>query len=148
MDWVELGYLGLFLVSFLAATILPFSSDVVLAAMALGPFDWLLLFAVATTGNWLGGVLMYYIGFAGKTAWLTRYFGINESTVLRAQTYLQKFGAAAAFFVWVPVIGDPIAVALGFFKVNPSVSLGWMLAGKAGRYAAILGLIHLGLAYV
>lgn len=91
---------------------------------------------------------MYYIGFAGKTAWLTRYFRINESSVLRAQSYLQKYGAAAAFFVWVPVIGDPIAVALGFFKVSPSISLGWMLVGKAGRYAAILGLMYLGIAYI
>ncbi len=147
MDWVELGYWGMFLVAFLAATILPFSSDAVLAAMALGPFDWLLLFTVATAGNWLGGVLMYYIGFAGKTEWLTKYARIKKSTVLKAKQRVQRYGSLAAFLVWVPFIGDPLAVALGLFRVNPFKALGWMLIGKAARYATILLLIELGLAY-
>ena len=56
MDWLlDLGYFGLFLGSFIAATVVPFSSDVQLIAMlAVGGNVWLCV-GVATLGNWLGG---------------------------------------------------------------------------------------------
>ena len=62
----ELGYLGLFIASFLAATVVPFSSEVVFSAMIyLQHLDpWTCVF-VATLGNWLGGMTSYYVGLLG-----------------------------------------------------------------------------------
>lgn len=138
MDWIELGYWGLFLVSFLAATVLPFSSDVVVGAMALGNFNSVWLFLFATAGNWLGGVLMYYAGYLGKADWLHKYAGISQPHIASAKKRVKKYGSYAAFFVWVPIIGDPMAIALGFFRSPVVSTLAWMLLGKALRYAIII----------
>ncbi len=48
---IQFGYLGLFTAAFLAATILPFSSEIVLSALILGGLDPVLLVAVATCGK-------------------------------------------------------------------------------------------------
>ena len=53
---LEYGYIGLFLGSFLAATVVPFSSDVLLVGMLLAGGDPVITVAVATLGNWLGGL--------------------------------------------------------------------------------------------
>ena len=48
-------YLSLFIISFLAATILPFSSELTLAGLvAISNYDNLLLLIVASLGNVLG----------------------------------------------------------------------------------------------
>ena len=54
MDWIEWGYIGLFVASFLAATILPIASEAVFIAMLFSFNPWVCLF-FATTGNTLGG---------------------------------------------------------------------------------------------
>ena len=38
-EFAELGYLGLFIASFLAATVVPFSSEVVFSALVFGGLD-------------------------------------------------------------------------------------------------------------
>ena len=54
LDW---GYIGLFVGSFVAATVVPFSSDVLLVGMlAAGGNVWLSVL-VATVGNWADFVL-------------------------------------------------------------------------------------------
>lgn len=70
MDFVELGYLGLFIASFLAATVVPFSSEVVFSALVFGGLDaWTCVF-VATAGNWIGGMSSYYVGRLGRIDWI------------------------------------------------------------------------------
>lgn len=62
LDW---GYIGLFVGSFVAATVVPFSSDVLLVGMlAAGGNVWLSVL-VATVGNWAGGLTSYWIGWIG-----------------------------------------------------------------------------------
>ena len=53
---LDYGYLGLFLGSFLAATVFPFSSDVLLVGMLLAGGNPVVTVVVATAGNWLGGL--------------------------------------------------------------------------------------------
>ena len=63
---LEYGYIGLFVGSFLAATIFPFSSDVLLVGMLLAGGDPYITVVVATMGNWIGGLTSYWIGWLGK----------------------------------------------------------------------------------
>ena len=73
MDWLlDLGYLGLFIGSFLAATILPFSADVLLVGMLIGGGNGWLVVAIATAGNFLGGLTSYGVGRLGKWEWIER----------------------------------------------------------------------------
>ena len=55
-SFVEWGYLGLFLSSFLGATIIPLSSEIVLSLLLTQGFDINLSIIIATIGNWLGGL--------------------------------------------------------------------------------------------
>jgi membrane protein YqaA with SNARE-associated domain len=137
LDFISLGLIGLFLASFLAATILPFSSELVLAfflASKYSPWD---CFSVALAGNFLGGVTNYWIGWMGNPLWLKK-IGVSESLILKRQHWVEKYGSFLAFFSWVPIIGDPLMVVLGFFKSKGVKTHFWMFIGKALRYLVIV----------
>ena len=134
-SFAEWGYLGLFFASFLAATIIPFlSSEALLSLMIVNQYSLGLVLLVATIGNWLGGLSCYYIGWIGKWDLIEKHLKIKASTLERLKPNVDRWGAPLAFFCWIPIIGDPLAVGLGLFKTNPiSVTL-WILIGKGIRY--------------
>ena len=60
----EWGLLGLFISSFISSTLLPGGSEAILVALRLNDaHEPLALLAVATTGNTLGGLSSWLIGF-------------------------------------------------------------------------------------
>ena len=65
---IQHGQLGMFISAFLAGSILPFSSEVVMAALQLGGADPWGLVLWGTLGNTLGGLLNYGIGRLGREA--------------------------------------------------------------------------------
>jgi membrane protein YqaA with SNARE-associated domain len=131
---VEYGYLGVFIASFLAATVLPFSSEVVLSGVLwAGASYWPCLIA-ASVGNSLGGMTCYWIGMSGKTEWIEKYLKMNKEKLHKAQEWVRNKGAWSAFFVFLPGIGDFIAVALGFLRANAWIVALSMTAGKTLRY--------------
>ena len=134
-SFAEWGYLGLFFASFLAATIIPFlSSEALLSLMIVNQYNLGTVLLVATIGNWLGGLSCYCIGWIGKWDLIEKHLKIKASTLERLKPNVDRWGAPLAFFCWIPIIGDPLAVGLGLFKTNPiSVAL-WILIGKGIRY--------------
>lgn len=139
-DWAELGMAGLFLASFLAATILPFSSEVLLLGMAGAGGDLFSLFVVATAGNTLGGLFNYALGRWIPAERMMRWMRLDVAKAERWRVLVQRRGAWAALLCWVPVIGDPIAVALGVLRSPFAPTALLMLTGKAVRYAVVLWL--------
>lgn len=131
---IEYGYIGLFIGSFLAATIFPFSSDVLLVAMLLAGGDVATTVIVATAGNWLGGLTSYWLGWLGKLEWLERWLRVKHETIERHRTRVERWGAALALMTWLPFVGDVFAVVLGFYKAKFLPSALWMLVGKGGRF--------------
>ena len=132
--FVEWGYLGLFIASFLGATIIPFSSELVFSLLIIKGYDFNLSLLVATTGNWLGGLSSYFLGRLGKWSTLEKYFKLKKEKIVKFKTNIDKWGSLLAFFCWLPVIGDPIAVGLGFFRTNYILVAIWMFIGKFIRY--------------
>lgn len=134
MDFVELGYLGLFIASFLAATVVPFSSEVVFSALVFGGLDaWTCVF-VATAGNWIGGMSSYYVGRLGRIDWIEKYFRIKKEKIDRFMLKFHKYGDWFAFFSFLPGIGDIIAVASGFLRCRWWIVAISMMTGKFVRY--------------
>lgn len=132
--FVEWGYLGLFIASFLGATIIPFSSELVLSLLIIKGYDFNLSLLVATTGNWLGGLSSYFLGRLGKWSTLEKYFRLKKEKIFKFKINIDKWGSLLAFFCWLPIIGDPIAVGLGFFRTNYLLVALWMFMGKLIRY--------------
>ena len=132
--FIDYGYWGVFLASFLAATVLPFSSEVVLAGVLLaGSAYWPCMIA-ATIGNFLGGMTCYWLGMAGKIEWIRKYLKMNIDKLLKVQNWIKDKGAWIGFFTFLPIIGDVIAVALGFLRANIRITALSMFVGKAVRY--------------
>lgn len=137
--WIVESYelWGLFLLCFLAATILPLSSEFgVLYCLASTNYNDYMIIAVASTGNILGGVCNYAIGYYGSELWKKR-FGFRDKN-RKIQLNLSKYGAPAAFLSWLPFIGDPLLVALGFYKTPWKATFLWMAFGKISRYLVLL----------
>lgn len=130
----EYGLLGLFLASFLAATVLPFSSEALLSLLIAGDFDTGLCIAVATLGNWLGGMSSYYLGYLGKWEWIEKYLRVKREKIEQWHERMYKRGAVFAFFSWLPLVGDVFAVGLGVLRANWKITAIAMLAGKFLRY--------------
>ena len=128
-------YFGVLICSFLSATLVPFSSDVLLIGLlALGSNIWLTVL-IATSGNWLGSLTTYYIGHLGKWEWIERWFKITPEKLHQQQVKIEKYGVWLAFFVWLPFVGDVFAVALGFYRINFTKCATLMLLGKFARFS-------------
>lgn len=95
---LDLGYLGLFIGSFISATVIPMGADALLLGMlaAGGKPVWCL--AIATTGNWLGGTLTYWLGYAGKWTWIQRWFKVTPEKLKRRKTELKNTKALWLFW--------------------------------------------------
>lgn len=137
------GYWGLFLGSFAAATVLPFSSDVLFVGLVVAGGDPWLCLLFATLGNWLGGLTSFGIGWLGRLDWLEKWFRVKPATIEKQKAKVDRWGDWLALLSWVPVVGDVFAIVLGFYKVNPLRCCLWLLVGKALRYLAWYGIMCL-----
>ena len=134
----EWGYWGMFFAGILAGTVVPFSSEAILVALLLLDFDPIPLIIIGSIGNWIGGMTTYWVGFMGKTDWLEKYFRVPKQKLLDFQKHLNKYGSFWALLSWVPIMGNIITAALGFFRV-PIVPVAiYMMIGKVIRYAIVI----------
>jgi len=133
----ELGYLGLFIVTFLAATVIPFTSDAAFVGfLALG-FNMFVTLAVATLGNWTGSITTYWVGRAGNIQRIEKWFKISLTKLESKQPTVEKYGSLLAWLVWLPIVGDLFALALGFYKIDFRKTATFMLFGKFLRFVAL-----------
>ena len=130
----DYGLWGLLLASFLAATLIPFSSDALLLLMVANGFAPIDCIVVATLGNWLGGMSSYFLGYLGKWSWIEKYLRVERQKIERWHNKLEKRGAIFAFLSWLPFVGDIFAVGLGILRTNYIVVATAMLIGKFLRY--------------
>lgn len=135
MEWLEsLGLVGLFLGTFLAATIIPFSSDALYIAILAATKDPVGCLAVGTIGNWLGSVTTYWIGRCGKWEWIEKWFKVKKETLEKQKKNIDKYGVWLALLCWIPFIGDVFAIALGFYRTPATLTSILMLIGKFVRF--------------
>ena len=135
-------YLSLFIISFLAATILPFSSEFTLAGLiATSNYDNLLLLIVASFGNVLGSVVNWALGFYSRNLTTKKWFPFKETQIERSSRWFDKFGKLSLLFAWVPIIGDPLTLAAGLLRVKFIEFLILVTIGKVSRYLVIFYLL-------
>jgi len=135
--FTELGFVGLFLSAFLAATVLPLSSEVVLSALILSEFNVVWLVIIATAGNVLGSVTNYLIGLYGGDYLRHKFLKISDETFNKTRQRFEKWGLASLLFAWVPVIGDPLTLMAGVLRVNFIWFILLVTTGKLFRYMVL-----------
>ena len=132
----QAGLAGLFAASFVAATLLPFSSEAALAAYLLAyPGDATAAIALATLGNTAGGMTTYWIGRLVPERAARRVDA-------RALAWLRRRGAPATFFAWLPIIGDALCLAAGWLRIAWPAALVFMAAGRLARYVVIAAALN------
>jgi membrane protein YqaA with SNARE-associated domain len=135
-------YLSLFIISFLAATILPFSSELTLAGLiASSNYDNLLLLIVASFGNVLGSIVNWALGFYSRNLTTKKWFPFKETQIEKSSIWFRKFGKWSLLFAWVPIVGDPLTLVAGMLRVKFIDFIILVAIGKVSRYFAVFYLI-------
>ena len=135
-------YLSLFTISFLAATILPFSSELTLAGLiATSNYDNFLLLVVVSFGNILGSVVNWALGFYSRNLSTKRWFPFKDEQIEKSSKWFNKFGRWSLLFAWVPIIGDPLTLVAGLLRIRFIEFLVLVTIGKVSRYIIVFYLL-------
>ena len=133
-----ISYLALFGSAFLAATIVPFYSEVLLYALLREGLDPLTLVIVATLGNTLGAVVNWVLGLYLLHFQDRRWFYFSRQQIDRAQRWYQRYGFWSLLLAWLPVGGDALTLIAGIMKVRLWLFLLLVGGGKAARYVFVV----------
>jgi membrane protein YqaA with SNARE-associated domain len=139
---ILISYFQLLIISFLAATILPLSSELVLSTMLLtDSFDKYLLLVVASFGNIFGSSVNWYLGKKILIFKDKKWFPVNEKQIAKSEMYFKKYGIWSLLLAWVPIIGDPLTVIAGILKINFFTFLLLVSISKTSRYIFLIFII-------
>lgn len=128
------GYYGLFGGSFLSSLFLPMGSDIMFVGMLAAHADPWICLLTASTGNWLGGLVIYGIGYSGNKNRIRKILRIKPEKIEKYKTKVDKYGSWLALIVWIPIIGDISNVALGFYRTHPLKTFMLMYVGRSCRF--------------
>ena len=139
-----MAYLSLFILSFLAATILPMSSELTLVGLLnTNDYNVLALLGSASLGNILGSIFNWLLGFYLLKHMNKKWFPFKKNQINSASNWFQKFGIWSLLFAWVPMIGDPLTLMAGILKVKFFLFLILVSIGKISRYFFIYYLTNI-----
>ena len=135
-------YLFLFTISFLAATVLPFSSELTLAGLiTTSNYNNLFLLIVASLGNILGSIVNWTLGFYSRNLTTKKWFPFKDNQIEKSSQWFSKFGKWSLLFSWVPIIGDPLTLVAGLLRVRFLDFIILVAIGKVSRYLIVIYLM-------
>ncbi len=127
----DISLWGLFISSFLAATLLPGGSEAVLfGVLKAYPETLRTALFVATLGNTLGGMVTFGMG------WLLPQTHVQTQQLKHVEK-MRHYGTPALMLAWVPLIGDALCLVAGWLRLNPLQAALFMAIGKCARYAVL-----------
>lgn len=135
------AYLSLFLIAFLAATLLPAYSEIMFASLMAAGYDPFLLWLFASIGNTLGSAVNWGIGRYLLHFQDRKWFPFREDKLGFSQRWFQRYGVWSLLMAWAPVGGDALTFIAGMMKVRFLVFITLTGIGKAARYAILLGAV-------
>ena len=136
--FINWGYLGLFLAAFVAGSILPFSSEVVLTVLVQMGLDPMLCLLSASIGNTIGGLICYRLGYLGDMQKIERWLKIDHTKMVRVDKFVRRYGAWMGTFGVLPWVGEVIIVLLGLMRANIYLTTATMFVGKFVRYLLMI----------
>jgi len=129
----------IFFTAFLAATLLPFYSEIlVVTAFLERPETWLSIWVVASIGNSLGSAFNWLLGRYLLHYQDRKWFPFKPDQMERAQRWFQKYGVWSLLLAWAPVGGDPLTFIAGTMRVRFWLFFTLTFIGKSARYLFVL----------
>lgn len=144
---LENGYPALFMLSFLASTVVPLGSEWLLAVLLTNGFEMSYVVPVATVGNTLGALTTYAIGLWGGPFLVRRVLRVKPENQQRAEQSFGRYGSWALLFSWLPILGDPLCLVGGVLKTSFWKFLVLVAVGKLLRYLVVAELVLQGIDY-
>jgi membrane protein YqaA with SNARE-associated domain len=135
---LEYGYAGMFIAAFLSGSVVPFSSELVMAGLIQLGLNPVFTILVGTLGNSLGSMTCYWVGKLGNMHWIERIFHVKPKQLKRAERYAHEHGAWVAILCFLPALGEAIAIVLGMMRSNGWLVFLYMTIGKLLRYAVLI----------
>lgn len=135
------GLAGLFVLSFLAATVFPVASEAGLAALILAGLDPVSCVLAATAGNTFGSVVTWALGGLGSATFLARVLRMSDARQHHARSLFARYGSWSLLLAWAPVVGDPLCLVAGLFRLPLTRFIPPVLLGKFVRYAGLAYLL-------
>ncbi len=129
-----------------SATLLPGGSEVWLARLWCQGEAAAALWAVATLGNSLGSLVNVALGRYARHFQGRRWFPVSAAGLARAERWYLRFGEWSLLVAWAPVVGDPLTVLAGIFRLPWWRAALLILVAKGARYALVLWLAEAWLA--
>lgn len=134
---IEYGPWGMFVASFIAGSVFPFSSEAIMLAMLAAGVEPIELTIYATVGNVLGSMFNYSVGRMGRLDWIEKYLHVKKEKLDKAQRFMGGHGAWMGFFTFLPVLGSAISILLGLMRANVIITLISIFLGKSLRYIVL-----------
>lgn len=134
----DYGYLGMGIMAFLAGTVVPITSEVLLVFFLGIGLNAVGLTLAATIGNTLGGVTCFMIGYLTTKEKVQKFFKVPDRRMKRADMLIQKYGYWTAAFSFLPVLGEVFLLSLGIMRVNRFKVISLMALGKLFRYSLVV----------
>lgn len=134
---VNHGLPALFLLSFLAATMLPLGSEWLLVLLLVNRTDPIAAVMTATAGNLLGAGTTWGIGVWGGPFLIRRFLRVSPADEKRAERFYARFGSWSLLLSWLPFIGDPLCLLSGILKTGFLRFSLLVFIGKLARYSAV-----------
>jgi membrane protein YqaA with SNARE-associated domain len=132
---------SLLLSAFLAATILPGGSEIILAKLVLfNDYSNSLLLSIATIGNVFGSLINYILGLYLAKLQGKKFIPITKQQIKKYSKIYQKYGIYSLLFAFLPIIGDPLTIIAGIFRANIWLFLLFVTIGKFIRYVLIISI--------
>ncbi|MCK4838503.1 MAG: DedA family protein [Desulfobulbaceae bacterium] len=142
--FLDHGLPALFLLSFLASSVIPLGSEWLVVALILQGYEVVPVVTVATIGNYLGGCTTYGIGYLGSTFVMHKILRISDRETGKAMTIYSRYGSWSLLFSWLPIIGDPLCLVAGSLKLHPLIFSIFVFSGKLARYWLLAQITVLG----
>ena len=127
---------GLFVAALLAATPVPFNSELPFIALQATGWPVLTLVIVASVGNVLGSCVTYALG-RGLGGYRDHpRFPITPAQMARAEGWFRRWGLWSLLLAWAPG-GDVLVAVAGLLRVPVVIFLPLVAIAKTGRYIAL-----------
>jgi membrane protein YqaA with SNARE-associated domain len=127
---------GLFLAALLAATPVPFNSEVPFIALQAAGWPATTLVLVASVGNILGSCVTYGLG-RGLGGYRDHpRFPIRPVQMAKAEDWFRRWGLWSLLLSWAPG-GDVLVAVAGLLRVPVPIFLVLVTIAKTARYAAL-----------
>ncbi len=129
------SYAALFTLSFLAATVIPMSSEPPLIYLVTTEQHIVLPVLIGTVGNVLGACTTYWISRRAAQAVAEQRKPARGHA--RAVRMLRRYGQPALLLSSVPILGDALVAIAGVTKMHFGAFCFWVALGKGLRYLVI-----------